>query len=108
MAKYYGKIGFATHTEAADRPGVWLDDIVVEREYYGDVVQSSRSWSNGQSLNDDFSINVRISVIADDFASQNLPNVRYAYWRGNRFKVVSADDSQYPRLVLTLGGEYNG
>lgn len=108
MAKYYGRIGFVQTTNEGNARGVYTEDAVVEREYAGDVLSSSRSWSNSEGLNDDLTISVRISIVADDFASVNLPNVRYAYWRGNRFTVTSADDSQYPRLVLTLGGVYNG
>lgn len=108
MAKYYGKIGFVQTSNEGHARGVYLEDVVVEREYAGDVLQSSRSWSGSEGLNDNLTISVRISIIADDFATVNLPNIRYAYWRGNRFKVINADDSQYPRLVLTLGGEYNG
>ena len=108
MAKYYGKIGFVQTTNEGNAGGVYTEDTVVEREYAGDVLTSSRSWSNSETLNDNLTINVRISIVADDFATVNLPNVRYAYWRGNKFVVTNADDSQYPRLVLTLGGVYNG
>lgn len=108
MAKYYGRIGFVQTTNEGNARGVYTNDLVVEREYAGDVLQSARSWNNSETLNDNLTINVRISIVADDYASVNLPNVKYAYWRGNRFEVTNADDSQYPRLVLTLGGVYNG
>lgn len=108
MAKYFGKIGFVQTTNEGNARGVYTDDAIEEREYAGDVLSSSRSWTAGETLNDNLTINVRISIVSDDYATVNLPNIRYAYWRGNRFEVTNADDSQYPRLVLTLGGVYNG
>ena len=106
MAKYYGTVGFAQTVETA--PGVWSSTEIVTREYAGDVLQNTRRWENSQGVNDNLTLSVRISIIADDYASQNLPAARYATYRGDKFEITSIDDSQYPRLVLTLGGVYNG
>ena len=34
MAKYYGKIGFCVTAESA--PGVWAEEEIEERNYYGE------------------------------------------------------------------------
>lgn len=104
MAKFYGEIGFSITEETA--PGVWTEQIVA-RNYCGETIQNHRRWAEGASLNDDVTLTVKVSVIADDFITQNLPFVRYIKWHGNKFK-VNMVDTQYPRIIMNLGGVYNG
>lgn len=104
MAKYFGQIGFSKSVET--KPGVWEDQIEA-RCYAGDILQDSRRIQNTGNLIDNVVITNRISIVADDFATQNLPFVRYAVWNGNAFQVSSYEYS-YPRIILTLGGLYNG
>ena len=104
MAKFYGPIGYAETVETA--PGVWKE-IVTERPYSGDVLRISRSWQAGENLNDDLNINNQISIIADPFANQNFYAMRYVKWMGASWK-ISKIDVQRPRLILTIGGVYNG
>lgn len=99
--KYYGKIGFADSTELVD--GV-STDIIVERPYRGDVLQSLRYWndaSGDSQLNDNLMINNRISIVADPYATQNLYKMKYLIWQGTKWKVTNAD-VQYPRIILTI------
>lgn len=104
MAKYFGKIGFATLTEI--KPGVWKE-IITEREYYGDVIRNTRRLQNANQLNDDINISNEISIVADPFARENFHSMRWVEYMGAKWKVSSVD-VQYPRLVLTVGGIYNG
>lgn len=104
MAKYFGKIGFATLTEI--KPGVWKE-IITEREYYGDVIRNTRRLQNANQLNDDINISNEISIVADPFARENFHSMRWIEFMGTKWKVSSVD-VQYPRLVLTVGGIYNG
>ncbi len=104
MAKFHGKIGYAQAVETA--PGVWTDQIS-EREYYGDVIRESKQWSNSGQLNDNLVINNRISIVADDFANSNFSAMRYVIWTGVYWKIQS-NEIQRPRLILTIGGVYNG
>ena len=104
MGKYYGMIGFAESSEI--RPGVW-DDIIVERPYYGDVLRNSRRWQSTENLNDDLKIGNEFSIISDLYATLNLGKIRYLTWMGTRWTVTSAE-VVYPRLNLSIGGEYNG
>lgn len=39
MAKYYGKIGFCVTAESA--PGVWAEDEIEERNYYGELTRNN-------------------------------------------------------------------
>ncbi len=102
--KYYGKIGYIDTEETS--PGVWEEQIT-ERTYSGDVLRLSKSWQGGQNLNDDLQISVQISIVSDPFALQHFHSFRYVEWHGALWKITSAEP-QFPRIVLTIGGIYNG
>lgn len=104
MAKFHGVVGFTSSVLTA--PGVYTDQVT-EREYYGDVIKESRQWSNSGSLNDNLVVNNRISIVADDFATANFSTMKYVTWYGVNWSVVNVE-VQRPRLILTLGGVYNG
>lgn len=104
MAKFYGNIGYVQSVESA--PGVWTDEVN-EREYYGDVIRESKQWVSANKVNDDLTIHNRISIIADDFANNNFSAMRYVIWNGVYWKVNNIE-IQLPRLILGLGGVYNG
>ena len=104
MPKFYGAIGFGSPTETA--PGVW-HDIITEHLYAGDVLRNTRQMRDDQKVNNDISVNNSISIIGDEFATENIFAMRYAKWKGVLW-VITQVDVQYPRLLLTLGGVYNG
>lgn len=104
MSKYFGKIGFGVTEEI--RPGVSLPKIT-EGEYYGEIVRNSRRLENGGKVNDDLNINMILSIVADPFAYQNFHSIKYAEYMGAKWKATSVEP-RYPRLILTLGGVYNG
>jgi hypothetical protein len=104
MGKFYGAIGYAETIETA--PGVWTESIT-ERNYSGDVIRISRRWQTGENLNDDLTVNNEISIVADPFAYENFHSMRYIKWMGASWKVTNVD-VQRPRLILTIGGVYNG
>lgn len=104
MAKFYGVIGYAETTEQA--PGVWTESIV-EKNYYGDILKISRRLQSTENVNDDVVVNNQISIVADPYAFLNFMNMRYVVWMGVKWKVTNID-VQSPRLILTLGGIYNG
>lgn len=103
MAKYCGKIGYATTVETT--PGVWSEQIV-ERKYYGDLTRNSRRLQSPDKVNDDVVITNQLSIVADPYAINNFHSMRYAEFMGAKWK-VSDVEVQYPRLILTLGGVYN-
>lgn len=105
MAKFYGLIGYNTGTVEI-KPGVWEEQIV-ERPYSGDLIRNVRRLQSSGELNDDLNIANEISIIADPFAYQNFHSMRYVEFMGTKWKVTSVE-VQYPRLILTVGGVYNG
>lgn len=103
--KYYGAIGFMEEDHEV-RPGVFRA-TVVEHNYSGDYNRVSRSFRTAEHLNDDLTVSGEISLIGDPFAFQNMHHIVYVTWRGTKWKVTNIDDSSHPRLILTIGGEYN-
>ena len=106
MAKFYGQIGFVTTVEEPEGSGTWVEQVT-ERNYYGDVNRINRRWEPQSQVNDNITINNEISVLSDPFVSQNIPWIKYVLWTGTKWKVTSVD-VQYPRVILSVGGVYNG
>lgn len=103
--KFCGVIGFVESKEIA--PGVWEDEAT-ERTYFGEVTRNYQKWdSNSEKLNDDININNSISIVADDYADVHLQNMRYIYWKGVYWSINTIEVNR-PRLVLSIGGVYNG
>lgn len=104
MAKFYGKIGFADTVETA--PGVWTEQIV-ERNYFGDIIRNTRRLQSSDQLNDNINISNEFSIVADPYANNNFHSMRYIEFMGAKWKITNVED-RYPRLILTVGGVYNG
>lgn len=104
MPKFYGSVGYAISKETA--PGVWVEDIV-EHEYSGDVYRNTRKLQSGNQVNDSIDISNEISILSDPFANENFHSMRYVTYMGAKWKVSSVE-VRYPRLILTVGGLYNG
>ena len=104
MAKFYGKVGFVIDTPA----GV---DITIqkpyEKSYKGDLIKNSRKLIDGPSTADDISLSNRISIVSDPYARSHFFAIRYVKWMGSTWKVSDVEVA-YPRLILTIGGLYNG
>ena len=104
MAKFCGMIGYSNPVETVS--GVWVDQPV-EHEYFGDVIREVRQSTNTGQVNDDLSMSNRISIVADDFARDHLSTMKYVIWLGAYWKISNVE-VQRPRLILTIGGVYNG
>ena len=104
MAKFFGSIGYAETSET--KSGVW-EEVVSERNYFGDVLKNTRRLEGSENLNDNLAINNIISIIADPFANQHFHTMRYVKWMGVSWKITNVE-VQRPRLILTIGGVYNG
>lgn len=104
MKKFFGKIGYGHSEQTA--PGVWRD-IVVEKDYFGDITRNSRQLREGEYVNDDLTVSNSISVIADAYANEHFHAIKYVKWAGAAWKVEEVT-VEAPRLILRLGGVYNG
>lgn len=105
MPKYYGEVGYSEMTLTA--PGVYTEKMV-ERKYRGDVVTTKRRLDSQEtSVNDNVSVRNSISIVADAYANEHFFAIRYVRWMGACWKVTDVD-VQRPRLILSLGGVWNG
>lgn len=104
MAKFYGAVGYSITEETT--PGVWEEQIT-ERMYYGDLIQNRRRFQSSGNVNDNINISNEISIVADPFANANFHLMRYVEFMGVKWK-ISDVEVKYPRLILTIGGVYNG
>lgn len=106
MAKFSGMIGFSQESESGPETGIWTQNIV-EKKYYGDVVNGTYKWNEGSKVNDDLNISNKFSVVANDFAISNIGYMLYVVWKGFKWKIMTAE-IQGPRIILYVGGLYNG
>ena len=105
MAKFHGVVGYAETVET--KPGVWMEQVT-ERTYDGDLTKNtSRRSTSSESANDNLTINNLISIIADPYAYEHFYSIKYVEFMGTKWKITNVD-VQYPRLILTMGGVYNG
>lgn len=106
MTKFCGKVVYVKTVET--EPGVYTEEIT-ERTYFGDLIRNTRSLQNSSiGTNDNINISNQISIVSDPYAIQNFHSIRYVEFMGTNWKVTSVDASQYPRLILSIGGLYNG
>jgi len=104
MAKFYGNIGYGESVETS--PGVW-QDFIYEFPYYGDVIRNARTLQDDEKVNNDLTLGNSISIVADAYANEHFHAIRYIQWSGTLW-VVTDVEVQSPRLILRLGGVYNG
>lgn len=104
MNKWYGKVGYVDTAEV--EPGVW-DEQETVREYYGELIKNSSKFQVSNNINDDRDITAELSIVADSYADLHFHSIRYVEFGGVKWKVNRVEPRR-PRLILSLGGVYNG
>ena len=104
MAKWSGVIGYSTATEV--KPGVW-DYVITERKHVGDLVRNTRRSEGNERVVEDIKLNNSISIVSDAYSLQHFFEMRYLTLFGTMW-VISTVEVLPPRLVLQIGGVYNG
>lgn len=104
MAKFHGTIGYVETKETA--PGVYTE-VVTERACVGDILRNSQRLEKGEHLNDEFTISNTFSILTNEFIYQNIQYLRYLEYMNVKWKILSVEIRR-PRLILTVGGVYNG
>lgn len=107
MARFHGAIGYATGSvETPPGSGIYVEGIA-EFTYSGDITRTSRSLQEIEQVNPGIAAGHTISIVADPYANEHFFAIRYARWSGALW-TVSNVEVQSPRLLLRLGGVYNG
>lgn len=109
MARFSGYIGFVTEEET--NPGDY-SMVPVEHGYRGDLLKNAVQRVNAEeSTNDDFSLSTKLSVVADAYLLERLFSIKYVRFRqpriGGCWKVTNVEPVDR-RIILTVGGVYNG
>lgn len=104
MSKWYGKVGFADTVEY--EPGAYENESV-EKLYYGDVISNRWKKESGDRVNDNINLSNQISIVADPYAFMHCSKIVYVEYMGTKWKVIDIEP-QFPRLILNVGGIYNG
>lgn len=106
MAKFFGEIGYGFATETPPGSGVY-QDVITEKRYFGDLTQNIRRLQETEFVNNDINVTNSLSIVADEYLTQNSQSIRYVRWNSQLWKVQSIT-VEHPRLILRLGGLYNG
>lgn len=106
MTRFKGKVGFVIKDQ-------YVDDvrktIVVEREFTGEILNETLSYVQDDKVYDDKRFSERISIVAAElYDIEKYTDIRYVVKSGTRWSVVSTQAASRPRLILSLGGVYNG
>jgi len=104
MNKWYGEVGYVRSVEV--EPGVYENETTT-RNYYGEWARKSSKFQTSGGVNDDKDISAELSILADPYAELHFHSIRYVKFGGVKWKVNSVEPRR-PRLILALGGEYNG
>lgn len=104
MAKFHGAIGFVRTEETS--PGIWVE-TKTERTYVGDLIREVNHLRQNGSVNPNLDVTNRISVLCDTYATENLEHIRYVVLNGSSWSVGSIEIN-YPRIILSIRGVYNG
>ena len=102
--KWYGTIGFEVTEET--KPGVWTP-AKTEKKYYGNLERIMTFSQTANQVNDNININNTLSIVADPYANDYYFAMKYAVVSGTKWKITNVE-VKYPRLILSLGGVYNG
>lgn len=105
MSKCSGTIGYLGSEET--QPGVWTP-VITEKRYTGDLVRNNRRFSrDAENVFDDLTISNNISILSNKFMLDNLSYMTFISFNNSKWKINSVDIN-YPRIIITLGGLYNG
>ena len=104
MNRWYGKVGYVDTVEV--EPGIW-DEQETIREYYGEWVRKSSKFVISGDTNDDRDVSAELSIMADSYADLHFHSIRYVEFGGVKWKVNTVEPRRR-RLILSLGGVYNG
>lgn len=104
MAKYAGLVGYATDVQSS--PGVW-SQVIAPKRMRGDIIRQSSSNQNDDKVNSDVALVHRVSLVGDAFAFDNYFKIKWVTLYGQKWEVTTIE-VQRPRLIVSLGGIWNG
>lgn len=104
MARFTGLVGYVTQEQSV--PGVW-SPVENSKMMKGDIIRQSSSSQNGDKVNSDITLSHRVSLLGDAYAFGNYYTIKWVQLDGRKWQVSSVE-LQRPRIIVTLGGLWNG
>lgn len=104
MARFAGHIGYIKQVETKTDV---FEPVEIPKFMKGDVLHLTTHNRDGGKINDDVSLNHRISIVADEYAYENFQHLKWVEYLNVKWKISSVE-VQRPRLLISLGGVYNG
>lgn len=99
-------LGFSSTSEVETRPGVWSKQTR-EKRHRADVLSYNRNFDSGTNVNEDVTLRNRYSIVMKKNEADQYTEIKYIGVDGIKWK-VTAIEFLPPRLILTVGGLYNG
>jgi hypothetical protein len=104
MARTYATVAFTEQVESS--PGVWKNKITT-RHYAGKIVRDQDYIQDSQISFDNIKNGNSLSLIYDQYMIDHSFDILYAMWNNIKFSITSITIEK-PRMILQLGGVYNG
>jgi hypothetical protein len=106
VARFSGLVGFVHSVRV--RPGVTQEVVTEKGPYFGDLKRASLAMQQATTVNTDIRTTNTVEIMADDeYVTENIFAIRFVVWAGTAW-AVSEVTVQRPRLLLRLGGVWNG
>ena len=103
--RFYDEVGYVDTVDKGH--GVYEEQVIYKAPYYGDIVNASIRYRGAEKLHDDVITTDKISILSDAYAVENFSRIRFVKYLGTYWKVTEVSVKP-PRIILTLGGVYNG
>lgn len=104
MVKFAGLVGYGSQVETS--PGIWeLSEKTSLMK--GELIRQNADIQDSGKINGDISLGHRVSLISDAYAIDNYYNMKWVAVDGIKW-IVSSVEIQHPRLIVSLGGLWNG
>lgn len=104
MAKFNGKIGFSETVETI--PGSF-EYSTIERYYQGSLLKNYTKYNLQEQSIHNITLSNKITIVGDNYAFNHYFAIKYVIMDGAKWVVDSVELAR-PRLILTIGGLYNG
>lgn len=104
MPKTSATIGYVSKVKTEHNV---VKEQIIERTVGGDMLNSYSKFNVSDSVNGTLSLSNRFSFIGDAYSFMNYGSIRYVRIRGVNWEVSTVGEKR-PRLVLEIGGKYNG
>lgn len=96
-------VGYVNQKETS--PGVW-SPVETFTTMKGNVIRQNASNRDGDKMNDDISLDHRVSLLGDAYAFDNYYNLKWIQIEGRKWEISSVEIER-PRIIVSLGGLWN-